>query len=130
MDSLKGVLVDDGKGVRLSQGSEYKGPVKETSSVIDVALAMAEARSDGLDAVAEVLAHSGRSLDDPYLWAAMSFLCSRLPEADPDAMAWTGLVRDRKGIGSVARQVATAKKHADVLATAPTLFDDVDGVDE
>jgi putative DNA methylase len=129
LDSLKGVLVDDGKGVRLSQGREYKGPVKDTSAVIDVALAMAAARSEGLDAVADALAASGRSLDDPYLWAAMGFLSSRLPEADPDAMAWTGLVRDRKGIGSVTRQVVTARKHADELATAPTLFDDVDGVD-
>lgn len=130
LDALKGVLVDDGKGVRLSKGNEYKGPVKETSSVIDVALAMAEARSEGLDAVAQVLAESSRSLDDPYLWAAMGFLSSRLPEGDADAMSWTGLVRDKKGIGSVARQVVSAKKHADELATAPTLFDDVDGVDE
>jgi hypothetical protein len=91
---------------------------------------MAAARAEGLDAVADVLASSGRSLDDPYLWAAMGFLSSRLPEADADSVAWTSLVRDRAGIGSVTRQVVTARKHADELATAPTLFDDVDGVNE
>ncbi len=129
-ESIKVILKDEGKGVRLMRSDEFKAEIDVTSPVVCVALAMAAARADGLDAVAEVLAASGRNLDDPYLWAAMGFLSSRLPEADSDAMAWTGLVRDRKGIGSVTRQVVTARKHADELAAAPTLFDDVDGVNQ
>lgn len=120
-DALRGVLVDDGKGVRLCRGTEFKGPVKETSSVIDVALAMSAARANGLDAVAEVVATSQRSIDDPYLWAAMGFLSSRLSEADADAMAWTGLVRDKRGISTATRAVVTARQDAD---EGWTLFDE------
>ena len=123
-DSLSGLLEDSGKGVRLSRASEFTGEPNEAASVIDVALSMAAAWPNGLDAVAEALALSGRSLDDPYLWAAMSFLSSRLPEGDPDANAWTGLVRNKRGIGAVTREVVSTRKHADEQDQAWTLFDD------
>ncbi|WP_270886255.1 DUF1156 domain-containing protein [Pedococcus sp. 5OH_020] len=129
-DALKGVLTETKSGVRLTFGTEFKATISATAPVIDVAFAMSSAWVEGLDAVAQVLAASGRSLDDPYLWAAMAFLSARLPEADPDGSAWTGLVRNKRGIGSVARDVVIARRYADVLAAAPTLFDDVDGVNE
>lgn len=130
MDTLKGILVEVGKGVRVSFAEEYAGVVKDTSAVFDVAMAMARARSEGLDAVGEVLAASHRSLDDPYLWAAMTFLSSKLPEADPDALAWTELVRNKRGIGTATRDVITAKKRASDEADAQlrqgNLFDQMD----
>jgi adenine-specific DNA methylase len=113
LDALKGVLVEADKGVRLSPAVGHKAEIDATSAVVDVALAMAKAWPEGLDAVGEVLAASQRSLDDPYLWAAMSFLSSKLPEADPDAVAWTGLVRAKRGIGAATREVVTNKKRAD-----------------
>ena len=113
LNALKGVLGEADKGVRLSPASGYKGETSAISAVIDVAMAMAKAWPEGLDAVGEVLAASQRSLDDPYLWAAMGFLSSKLPEADPDAVAWTGLVRAKRGIGAATREVVTNKKRAD-----------------
>ena len=87
--------------------------IDEATHVVDVAFAMAKAWHEGLDAVASVVAASGRDMADPYLWAAMGFLSSRLPEGDPDAMAWTGLVRSKSGVGSAVRQVATAAARAE-----------------
>ena len=66
-------------------------------------MAMAKAWPEGLDAVAEVLVATGRDEADDYLWAAIGYLSSLLPEADPDAVAWTSLVRGRSGIGTVTR---------------------------
>ena len=125
-DRLKGILVDDGKGVRFAFAKEYKYSLSNVSQVIDVALAMAQAWTEGLDAVGEVLAASGRGVDDPYLWAAMGFLSSRLAEADPDAMAWTGLVRSKTGVGSAVRQVAVAAARAEAQSRQQTLFDSID----
>jgi hypothetical protein len=59
-----------------------------------------------------------------------------LPEADPDAVAWTSLVRGRSGIGAVTRGVASAHREAAKLQNAQsrqgTLFDTnwQDGVTE
>ncbi|MEP7191250.1 MAG: DUF1156 domain-containing protein [Actinomycetota bacterium] len=130
LDALKGVLVEADKGVRLSPATGHKGEIDATSAVVDVALAMAKAWPEGLDAVGEVLAASQRSLDDPYLWAAMGFLSSKLPEADPDAVAWTGLVRAKRGIGAATREVVTNKKRADEeaddLSRQGNLFEQLD----
>jgi putative DNA methylase len=113
LEDLKGVLFEMAKGVALSTSDQLDRPITENSSVIDVAMAMARAWQEGLDVVGEVLAASQRSLDDPYLWAAMGFLSSKLPEADLDAVAWTGLVRAKRGIGAATREVVTNKKRAD-----------------
>ncbi len=130
LDALKGVLVEADKGVRLSPAARHKGEINATSAVVDVAMAMAKAWPEGLDAVGEVLAASQRSLDDPYLWAAMGFLSSKLPEADPDAVAWTGLVRAKRGIGAATREVVTNKKRADEdaddLSRQGNLFEQLD----
>lgn len=91
---------DGGKGVRLAFGREASAAVDETSSVIDVALAMARAWPEGLTAVAEILASSGRDSEDPHLWAAIGFLSARLPEGDPDVQAWNGIVRGRRTVAS------------------------------
>ena len=91
---------DGGKGVRLAFGREAHGAIDETASVVDVALAMARAWPDGLNAVAEILAASGRDGEDPHLWAAIGYLSARLPEADPDVQAWNGIVRGRRTVAS------------------------------
>jgi putative DNA methylase len=113
MDELKGVLSEADKGVRLAPARDWKGTVGATSSVIDVAMAMAKAWPGGLDDVAQVLVAAERDADDAYLWATLGYLSSLLPEADPDAVAWTSLVRGRRGIGNVARGVVSAQYEAD-----------------
>lgn len=113
MDELKGVLFEADKGVRLVPAGDWKGTVTQTSSVIDVAMAMAKAWPGGLDEVAQVLAAAQRDEDDAYLWATLGYLSSLLPEGDPDAVAWTSLVRARRGIGNVARGVVSAQREAD-----------------
>jgi len=113
MDDLKGVLSEAEKGVRLAPSKDWKGAVAPTSSVIDVAMAMAKAWADGLDEVAQVLVAADRDADDAYLWATLGYLSSLLPEGDPDAVAWTSLVRARRGIGNVARGVVSAQHEAD-----------------
>jgi len=110
MDELKGVLSEADKGVRLAPAKDWKGIVTETSSVIDVAMAMAKSWADGLDEVGRVLAAAARDEDDAYLWAALGYLSSLLPEGDPDAVAWTSLVRARRGIGNVARGVSQRRE--------------------
>jgi putative DNA methylase len=113
MDELKGVLSEASKGVRFAPAKDWKGTVSPTSSVIDVAMAMATAWADGLDEVAQVLAAAGRDEGDAYLWATLGYLSSLLPDADPDAIAWTSLVRARRGIGNVRRGVVLALREAD-----------------
>jgi putative DNA methylase len=113
LEELKGVLSEVDKGVRLAPAKDWRGPVSQSSSVIDVAMAMAKAWPSGLDDVAQVLAAAGRDEDDAYLWATLGYLSSLLPEADPDAVAWTALVRARRGIGNVARGVVLAKREAE-----------------
>jgi putative DNA methylase len=126
-DELKGVLQEADKGVRLGYAKDWKGTLSETSATIDVAMAMAKAWPEGLDAVAEVLVATGRDTADNYLWAAIGYLSSFLPEADPDAVAWTSLVRGRSGIGAVTRGVASAHREAAKLQEAQSrqgsLFD-------
>src|SRR5262249_16401860 len=126
MNTFRGILTDVSKGVRLATSEEFKGNIDETSSVIDVAFALAKAWHEGLDEVGEILVWSERA-DDPFLWAAMNFLSARLPEADSDAIAWTGLVRSRRAIGATAREVDSTmrrmKKEAEQRNRQYTLFD-------
>jgi putative DNA methylase len=123
MDELKGVLSEADKGVRFAPSKEWKGTVSPTSSVIDVAMAMANSWASGLDGVAQVLAAAGRDEDDAYLWATLGYLSSLLPEADPDAIAWTSLVRARRGIGNVARGVVSAQQRTETQGRQGSLFD-------
>ena len=89
-------------------------------------MAMAKAWASGLDEVAQVLAATGRDEDDAYLWATLGYLSSLLAEADPDAIAWTSLIRARRGIGNVARGVVSAQREADeAQGRQGSLFDTV-----
>ena len=106
------MLTDADRGVRFGTAEEFAGHIDDSSSVIDVALAMAKAWPEGLDMAGEVLAASRREPDDPQIWATMAFLSSRLPEADQDAAAWTSLVRNRHGIASASRGAASRLKAA------------------
>jgi hypothetical protein len=101
---------EGGKGVRLAFGREARRVIDETSSVIDIALAVARAWPDGLNAVAEVLAAAQRDSEDPHLWAAIRFLSARLPEADPDVQAWNGTVRGKRGVASAT--LAVVREHS------------------
>lgn len=129
LDDLKGVLTEASKGVHLGFAKDWKGVPNQTSATIDVAMAMARAWPDGLDAVAEVLVATGRDTEDNYLWAALSYLSSLLPEADGDAVVWTSLVRARRGLGAVAHGVVSARKDAEKRRIAKeqqeSLFDTV-----
>jgi hypothetical protein len=121
------MLADVPKGVRLAYAKDWQGTLTETSSTIDVAMAMAKAWPEGLDAVADVLVTTGREADDNQLWATVGYLSSLLPEGDPDAVAWTSLVRSRRGLGTLANGVVTARERADRVREAnslqPSLFD-------
>jgi putative DNA methylase len=129
LDDLKGILTEASKGVHLGFAKDWKGTPDQTSATIDVAMAMTKAWPEGLDAVAEVLVATGRDTEDNYLWAALSYLSSLLPEADQDAVVWTSLVRARRGLGAVAHGVVSARKDAEKRRTARehqgSLFDTV-----
>ncbi len=129
LDNLKGILTEASKGVHLGFAKDWKGTPDQTSATIDVAMAMTKAWPEGLDAVAEVLVATGRDTEDNYLWAALSYLSSLLPEADQDAVVWTSLVRARRGLGAVAHGVVSARKDAEKRRTAEehqgSLFDTV-----
>jgi len=105
-DEVRALVPDTGKGVALTTASAFDAPITAASPVIHVALALATSSEDGLDAMGDTLARSGRSADDPFLWAAMKFLADRLPDADTDAMAFTRVLRARGGIGSAASSAA------------------------
>jgi hypothetical protein len=126
LSELKGILADVPKGVRLAYAKDWQGTPAENSSTIDVAMAMAKAWTGGLDAVADVLVATGRDIEDNYLWAALGYLSSLLPEGDPDGVSWTSMVRSRRGLGTLANGVVTARERADKVREAnrqPSLFD-------
>jgi adenine-specific DNA methylase len=127
--SLEGqVLVetDKGDGVRLAFGREVQPPISDSAATIDVAFAVAKSWNEGFDATADVLVAAARDSEDSHLWAALTFLCSRLPESDPDRLAWTALVRARRGLAGRARDVVVARKRkteaADARARQMDLF--------
>lgn len=93
-------------GVRFISSREYKGKIDADSAVIDVALALAAASEQGLQAMGQVLVASKRAADDTYLWAAVQFLADRLPDNDSDSIAFTRVLRTRAGIGNAAEVIA------------------------
>ena len=110
LTEVRDLVPDAPKGCQFVESKKFMRHIGPESSVIDVALAMAQRWPDGLDAVGEILADAGRDTDDAYLWAAISFLADRFPDSDSDAIAWTGILRNRKNVGNAARSVATAKE--------------------
>ncbi|MFD3836715.1 DUF1156 domain-containing protein [Streptomyces sp. NPDC058642] len=109
LSEVRGLVPDAGKGCSFVPAGEFRGLISPESPVIDVVLAMAKASEDGLAAVSEVLLAAGRDADDVYPWAAMKFLADRLPDSDPDAMAWSRILRNRTGLGSATRSAAQAR---------------------
>lgn len=132
-DTLRGLLTEAERGVRFGTSREFAGRIDEATPVIDVALALAKAWPEGFEDVAEVFASTRRDADDPQVWATMAFLSSRLPEADSDSVAWTSLVRNRRGIASATRDVASAMtrptEDRSPQARQATLFRGVEGGD-
>lgn len=106
------VLVETGKGdgVRLAFSSEVKTNLSPGCPTIEVAFAVASASANGLDAVSEALAVAGRDGEDTHLWSVLTFLCSLLPDNDPDKLSWTTLLRTRRGISSRVRDVQETRK--------------------
>ncbi len=101
-------LVDGDKGAALITSANFKCNITQESAAIDVAFALAAASAQGLAAMGEVLAASQFDADDPFLWAAIQFLGDRLPDADPDSVAFHRVLRARTGIASAAENVVAA----------------------
>jgi putative DNA methylase len=120
------LVIKSGKGVRLSYGDECEAEITPDSSAIDVALGMARVGKT-LAGTAEVLIASERS-EDPYLWATLSDLSARLPDADRDGETFTWLVRNRSAVVDATRNVEAARARdvaRDEHAKAqPTLFEE------
>jgi putative DNA methylase len=106
-DETAGLLVKDGKGVRLLFASEVRGELGPSSAVIDVALAVA-ATGKSVSGVAALLVGVART-EDPFVWAAMDELARLVPEADPDGDVWRWVVRNRAAIIGASRNVEAAR---------------------
>lgn len=107
LEAIRDLVPDADKGVRFITSSQFKGKLSADSAVIDVALALAAASDEGLEAMGEVMVTGNREPDDTYLWAAIQFLADRLPDNDPDSVAFTRVLRTKAGIGNAAEIVAT-----------------------
>jgi hypothetical protein len=94
----------------LAFAREVQPAVSDSAATIDIAFAVAKSWHEGLEATADVLVAAGRDGEDSHLWAALTFLCSRLPEGDPDRLAWTALARARRSLAGRARDVVVARK--------------------
>ncbi|MFI9552355.1 hypothetical protein [Nonomuraea endophytica] len=104
--AVRDLVTDADKGIRFITSREYAGKINGDSAVIDVALALAAASEEGLQAMGQVLVASERTVDDTYLWSAVQFLADRLPDNDPDSVAFHRVFRTRAGIGNAAESVA------------------------
>jgi adenine-specific DNA methylase len=106
-DAVRDLIIPADKGVAFTTSSRFKTHITPNSAVIDVVLALAAASEDGVATMGETLAASGRTSDDPYLWAAVKFLADRLPSSDPDGMALTRVLRTRDAISNAASTIAS-----------------------
>ena len=108
LTAVRDLVPDADKGVRFTFSSKFKTKITSDSAVIDVALALAAASGEGLDAMGEVLVAAERDPEDTYLWAAIQFLADRLPDNDPDSIAFTRILRTRPGIAGATRAAASS----------------------
>jgi hypothetical protein len=108
LSDVRDLVPDADKGCQLVLAAKHQAPISTESSVIDVVLALGRTSEEGLAAMGDVLSASGREPDDAYLWAAAKFLADRLPDADPDAIAFTRVIRNRAGVGNAAQAVKVA----------------------
>lgn len=98
------ILTESKVGFRLRL--DDSGPVREQSSTVEVARAMAYAwETGGAEAVAATIAQSGRSPGDPHLWAVIADLAVHLPASDRLALAMAGIKRSSRTIGTLVRGV-------------------------
>jgi putative DNA methylase len=102
LSDVRDLVPDVDKGCQFVFAAKHEADISPESSVIDVVLALGRTSDQGLAAMGDVLAASGREPDDAYLWSAASFLADRLPDSDPDAIALTRVLRNRAGVGSAA----------------------------
>lgn len=105
LDSVRDLVPGD-RAVALVTSAKFAAKITPDSAAIDVALALAAASEQGTAAMGEVLAASQFEPDDPFLWAAIQFLADRLPDADPDSVAFHRVLRARAGIGTAAENLA------------------------
>ena len=103
LDDLRGVLHAAKGGVRLAMASEVKSRITDSSPLIDVLLALARAWGEGLDAVAEVLAVSGREDADDHQ-KPQSHCGLALSEGESDRQAWMSLAEQTEGSRQLARR--------------------------
>lgn len=123
ISDVKDLVPDAKKGCQFVESSRFNRHISGESATIDVALAMAAASADGLDAVGDVMVRAGRDIDDTYLWAAIGFLADRLPASEPDTIAFTRILRGRGGIGSAVDAALDSRSmSASRAADQPTLF--------
>jgi hypothetical protein len=121
LTSVRDLVPGADKGVRFITSREYTGKIDGDSAVIDVALALGAASGEGLQAMAQVLAASKRAADDIYLWGTVKFLADRLPRNDPDAIAFTRVLRTRDGIRNTTEILAlSTEKLVGAKATRPS----------
>lgn len=113
LPELTTLVRQDSKGCRFILSSEVRPAISPQSSVIDVVLAITRAwKEGGAQDVADVLVTARRDGDDEQLWATITHLIERLPEADPDALVWTALTRSRRGIETAAYSANDARIRA------------------
>jgi putative DNA methylase len=106
---IRDLVPDSGQGIAFTTAKQFARTLAPDAAVVDVALALAAASEDGLESMGSVLASSVRGSDDAYLWAAVKFLADRLPDSDPDGIAFTRVLRTRDGISNAASAIATSE---------------------
>jgi hypothetical protein len=116
LKDIRDLVPDTDKGSRFVQAEHFQSPISERSGKIDIALALAAAWPDGLEAVAEVINVAVIDPDDAYLWATVRFLVDRLPDSDPDAVVWNRLIQNRKSVKAATAGAAQAKVKSDAEA--------------
>ncbi|WP_292976242.1 DUF1156 domain-containing protein [Mycobacterium sp.] len=113
---VRDLVRDASSGVQFVSAADYSEPINAESATIDVALALAHVSEDGLDAIGSVLAAANRDSGDFYLWSAIQFLADRLPDNDPDAVAFTRVMRTRASVGTAVSAAAVATSAAKLQA--------------
>ena len=106
---VRDLVGDEGGGVRFIFAKDHSACIDHEAASIDVALTLADASEDGLDAMGQVLLDAGRGADDVQLWAAVQFLADRLPDNDVDSIAFHRVLRTRNAIGDAASAAAATK---------------------
>ncbi|MFD5233202.1 DUF1156 domain-containing protein [Streptomyces qaidamensis] len=106
--AIRDLVPDADKGVQFIASRDYKGKIDGDSTVIDIALALAAASEEGLQAMGQVLTAAEHAADDTFLWAAVQFLADRIPDNDPDSVRFTRVLRNRPGVVSAAEAVAAS----------------------